>query len=82
VALSHYAHPATDIEATLDPSLLEGPRAPVSTGMQIVPAGDSVFRAGDRGSIISRRENPGEDPRAGSGEREAGGGIPAGGQRE
>jgi hypothetical protein len=49
VALSHSAHPATDMAATLDPSLLEGPRSLISAGTQVVPSGDSSFRTGERG---------------------------------
>lgn len=49
IALSHSAHPATDMAATLDPSLLEGPRSLISAGTQVVPSGDSSFRTGERG---------------------------------
>jgi len=49
LALSHNAHPATDIAAALDPSLLEGPRTLISAGTQVTPTADSTFRVGERG---------------------------------
>jgi VWFA-related protein len=49
LALSHNAHPATDIAAALDPSLLEGPQTLISAGTQVTPTGNSTFRVGERG---------------------------------
>jgi VWFA-related protein len=47
LALSHDAHPATDLAAGLDVSLLEGPRPLVAKGAELVPSGTSQFHSGE-----------------------------------
>lgn len=47
LALSHDAHPAADLAAGLDVSLLEGQRPLVAKGAEAVPTGDSRFHAGE-----------------------------------
>ncbi len=47
IALSHDAHPAADLAAGLDDSLLEGQRPLVAKGAEAVPTGASQFHAGD-----------------------------------
>ena len=47
IALSHDAHPAADLAAGLDVSLLEGQRPLTAKGAQVVPTGASQFHAGE-----------------------------------
>jgi VWFA-related protein len=47
IALSHDAHPATDLAAGLDVSLLEGKRPLTAKGAELVPGGASQFHAGE-----------------------------------
>jgi VWFA-related protein len=47
LALSRDAHPAADLAAGLDVSLLEGQRPLVAKGIEVVPTGDSQFHAGE-----------------------------------
>jgi len=46
LALSHDAHPAADLAAGLDVSLLEGQRPLVARGTEVVPTGAPQFHAG------------------------------------
>ncbi len=48
LALSRDAHPATDLAAGLDVSLLEGMRPLVARGTEVVPAGTNRFRSGEK----------------------------------
>jgi VWFA-related protein len=47
IALSHDAHPAADLAAGLDVSLLEGERPLTAKGAEAIPTGASQFHAGD-----------------------------------
>jgi VWFA-related protein len=47
IALSHDAHPAADLAAGLDVSLLEGQRPLVANGAELIPTGASQFHAGE-----------------------------------
>jgi len=47
IALSHDAHPAANLAAGLDVSLLEGQRPLVAKGAELIPAGASQFHAGE-----------------------------------
>ena len=47
IALSHDAHPAADLAAGLDVSLLEGEQHLTAKGAEAVPAGNSQFHTGD-----------------------------------
>jgi len=47
LALSHDAHPAADLAASLDVSLLEGLRPLVAKGTEVVPTGTDKFQAGE-----------------------------------
>jgi VWFA-related protein len=47
IALSHNAHPAADLAAGLDASLLEGERPLAAKGAEAIPTGASQFHAGD-----------------------------------
>jgi VWFA-related protein len=58
LALSHDAHPAADVAAGLDPSLLEGLRPLVAKGTEVVPTGTSQFRAGERGFVYFEAYEP------------------------
>jgi len=58
LALSHDAHPASDLAAGLDVSLLEGPRPLVSRGMEAVPAGSPQFHAGEPGYFYFEAYEP------------------------
>jgi VWFA-related protein len=49
IALSHDEHPAADLAAGLDASLLEGMRPLVAKGAEIAPTGINQFRAGEPG---------------------------------
>ena len=49
IALSHDAHPAADLAAGLDVSLLEGQRPLVARGTEVVPSGTSQFQTGQPG---------------------------------
>lgn len=51
IALSHDAHPVADLAAGLDGSLLEGQRALIAKGTEVVPAGTSQFHAGEPGFV-------------------------------
>ena len=47
LALSRDAHPAADLAAGLDASLLEGQRPLAAKGTEVTPTGDSRFHAGE-----------------------------------
>ena len=47
IALSHNAHPAADLAAGLDVSLLEGQRPLAAKGAELIPTGASQFHGGD-----------------------------------
>ena len=48
IALSHDAHPAADLAAGLDVSLLEGDRPLTAKGAEVVPTGAIQFHAGEQ----------------------------------
>lgn len=58
LALSHDAHPAADLAAGLDVSLLEGPRPLVSKGVEAVPTGTAQFHAGEPGYFYFEAYEP------------------------
>jgi hypothetical protein len=49
IALSHDEHPAADLAAGLDASLLEGMRPLVAKGAEVTPTGINQFHAGEPG---------------------------------
>jgi hypothetical protein len=58
LALSHDAHPAADLSAGLDVSLLEGARPLVSKGVEAVPTGTTEFHAGEPGYFYLEAYEP------------------------
>ena len=58
VALSREAHPATDLTAGLDASLLEGAHPFVSLGTEVVPTGTSQFHTGERAFLYFEMYEP------------------------
>jgi len=58
LALSHDAHPAADLAAGLDGSLLEGLRPLVAKGTEVVPAGTDRFQQGERGFLYFEAYEP------------------------
>ena len=58
LALSHDSHPAADMVAGLDGSLLEGHRPLVANGTEIVPTGTSQFQTGERGFVYFEAYEP------------------------
>ncbi len=58
LALSHDAHPAADLAASLDVSLLEGQRPLVSKGTEVVPTGTNLFRVGEHGVFYFEAYEP------------------------
>jgi len=58
LALSHDAHPAADLAAGLDESLLEGPRPLVSRGTEAIPTGTPQFHAGEPGYFYLEAYEP------------------------
>ncbi len=48
IALSRDAHPAASLASGLDVSLLEGIRPLISKGVEVVPAGNTGFRVGEK----------------------------------
>ncbi len=58
LALSHDAHPASDLASGLDVSLLEGARPLVSKGEEAVPTGTAQFHAGEPGYFYFEAYEP------------------------
>lgn len=58
LALSHDVHPAADLAAGLDVSLLEGARPLVSNGAEAVPTGAAQFHAGEPGYFYFEAYEP------------------------
>jgi VWFA-related protein len=58
LALSHDAHPAADLTAGLDVSLLERSRPLVSGGAEAVPTGSAQFHAGEPGYFYFEAYEP------------------------
>ena len=57
-ALSHEVHPAADLAAGLDVSLLEGRRPLVSKGTEAVPTGTPLFHAADQAFFYCEAYEP------------------------
>jgi hypothetical protein len=64
LALGRDAHPVADLAAGLDGSLLEGPHALVSRGIEVVPTGTTRFRAGERAVFYFEVYAPEPQPNA------------------
>jgi hypothetical protein len=58
IALSHEEHPAADLAAGLDASLLEGMRPLVAKGAEVAPTGINRFRAGEPGYFYFEAYEP------------------------
>lgn len=58
LALSHDAHPAADLAAGLDVSLLEGQRPLVAKGTEVTPTGTNTFRAGENAVFFFEAYEP------------------------
>jgi VWFA-related protein len=58
LALSHDAHPAADLAAGLDVSLLEGLRPLVAKGTEVVPTGTNQFRADEKAFLYLEAYEP------------------------
>ena len=58
IALSHDAHPAADLAAGLDVSLIEGARPLVSRGTEAIPTGSPEFHAGEPGYFYFEAYEP------------------------
>jgi len=58
LALSRDAHEVADLAAGLDASLLEGQRALIAKGTEVVPTGDSRFHAGEPAFVYFEAYEP------------------------
>jgi len=58
LALSHDAHPAADLAASLDVSLLEGLRPLVAKGTEVVPTGTDQFHPGEHAVLYFEAYEP------------------------
>ena len=58
IALSHDAHPAADLTAGLNASLLEGKQSLIAKGTEVVPTGDSSFHTGEQGAFYLEAYEP------------------------
>lgn len=58
LALSHDAHPAADLAASLDVSLLEGLRPLVAKGIEVVPTGTDQFHPGEHAVLYFEAYEP------------------------